>query len=123
MWRDMPIVIPEGCFHGPQDNLTGPYDMPERGWSQVLEPFRNPSGTVCYSDTVRWTYLAALGFLQVLTIFWFFMIVRVAVRVMQGVSADDPRSDSEDGDEEELEDEKPAAEPVRTIKQETKATS
>lgn len=95
MWRDMPVLLPNGCFHGSQDNLTGPYEVPHRSWSQIIDPLRNPTGVICYSDNVRWTYLAALGFLQVLTIGWFLMIVRVAFRVIQGVSADDPRSDNE----------------------------
>ncbi|CAM1507606.1 Fc.00g072470.m01.CDS01 [Cosmosporella sp. VM-42] len=107
MWVDMPVLLPIGCFHGSQDNLTGPFDIPDRGWSQVLEPFTNPSGTICYSANVRVAYLCALGFLQLITIMWFFMIVRVVMRVIRGASADDPRSDSEEEVEEEFEDTPP----------------
>lgn len=43
--------------------------------------------------------------LQVLTVLWLVMIIKVAVRVMQGESADDVRSDDEAGGEEEEEEE------------------
>jgi acyl-CoA-dependent ceramide synthase len=99
----MPATIPVGCYQGSQNNLTGPTPLPEHGWSHTLEPFRNPSGTICHSDNVMWGFLGALGFLQVLTIFWFFLIVQVAIRVVQGIGADDIRSedDGENTDEEE----------------------
>jgi acyl-CoA-dependent ceramide synthase len=42
--------------------------------------------------------------LQAICIFWFAMIINVAVRVLRGAGADDVRSDDE-GDEEEEEDE------------------
>ena len=113
-------MLPVGCFQGSQDNLVGPYEVPQRGWSQLLEPFTDPEGMICYTDNVRWTYLAALGFLQLLLIFWFFMIVRVVARVIQGVSADDPRSDSEEDEEDEEDtelDKKLSAEAIGGVKQ------
>lgn len=103
IWSHMAEIIPTGCYHGSQDDLTGPDPLPEHGWSYMLDPFRNPSGTICYSDNVRWGFLGALGFLQVLTVFWFFLIIQVAIRVISGISADDIRSD----DEEDLEYEAP----------------
>ncbi|KAF7562246.1 hypothetical protein G7046_g1893 [Stylonectria norvegica] len=112
LWAHMPEMLPVGCFHGSQDNLTGPTPLPLTGWSHALEPFRNPTGTICYSDNVRLVYLGALGFLQLITIFWFFMIVRVAVRVISGHGADDPRSDDEVSEESEYEYEYEEAQPL-----------
>ncbi|KAH8821916.1 TLC domain-containing protein [Xylogone sp. PMI_703] len=100
IWAYMGDVIPVGCYHGSQDNLTGPTPLPQHGWLHMVDPFINPTGTICYSDKVKWWFLSALGFLQVLTIFWFFMIVRVAVRVLKGNGADDIRSDDESEEEE-----------------------
>lgn len=113
----MPATISVGCYHGSQNNLTGPTPLPEHGWLHALEPFRNPSGTICHSDNVMWGFLGALGFLQMLTIFWFFLIVQVAVRVVQGIGADDIRSEDEGentDDEEEIDTEEADAsvEPV-----------
>ncbi|KAL2831938.1 longevity assurance proteins LAG1/LAC1 [Aspergillus pseudoustus] len=99
MWSiftHMPREIPVGCFGGRQNTLVaGPAPLPEHGWTHMLEPFLDPSGTICYSDGIRLWFLSALGFLQLLTIIWFVMIVRVAVRVVKGLGADDIRSDDE----------------------------
>ncbi|KAL3460317.1 longevity assurance proteins LAG1/LAC1 [Aspergillus heterothallicus] len=95
IWTHMAEIIPIGCYHGSQDSLAGPTPLPDRGWSHLLDPFLNPSGTICYSDNVRWGFLGALGFLQVITLFWFVLIVKVAIRVVQGMGADDIRSDDE----------------------------
>jgi acyl-CoA-dependent ceramide synthase len=57
-----------------------------------------------------WGFLGALGFLQLLTIFWFFLNVKVAIRVVQGAGADDIRSEDVGGDTEEGENESEAAE-------------
>ncbi|KAJ6098477.1 Sphingosine N-acyltransferase [Penicillium canescens] len=104
IWTHMAEIIPTGCYHGSQDNLAGPTPLPEHGWSYMLDPFRNPSGTICYSDNVRWGFLGALGFLQVLTVFWFFLIIQVAIHVIRGIGADDIRSDDDgEGEEEDLE--------------------
>ncbi|KAL4971291.1 longevity assurance proteins LAG1/LAC1 [Aspergillus desertorum] len=96
IWTHMAEIIPIGCYHGSQDNLTGPTPIPEHGWTHILDPFRNPSGTICYSDSVRWGFLCALGFLQLITIFWFVLIVKVAIRVVKGMGADDIRSDDDE---------------------------
>lgn len=70
----------------------------------MLEPVREPAtGTVCYNDVVRWGFLGCLLFLQAITIFWFFMIIQVAIRVLKGAGAEDIRSDDEDEEEEDYE--------------------
>ncbi|KAJ5543816.1 hypothetical protein N7513_003399 [Penicillium frequentans] len=100
IWKYMPETINPGCYYKSQDALIiGPTPLPERGWSHMLEAFSNPSGTICYSDGIRWGFLGALGFLQVLTISWFLLIVQVAIRVFKGIGADDIRSEDEDEDE------------------------
>ncbi|KAM4067332.1 TLC domain-containing protein [Hirsutella rhossiliensis] len=101
IWTHMAEIIPIGCYHGPQDDPIGPTPLPNHGWSHMLEPFWKPAGTICYSDNVRWGFLGALGFLQALTIIWFFMIVQVAIRVIKGIGADDIRSEDEGEDLEE----------------------
>jgi acyl-CoA-dependent ceramide synthase len=95
IWTHMAEIIPIGCYHGSQDGLAGPTSLPEQGWSHMLDPFLNPSGTICYSDSVRWGFLGALGFLQVITLFWFVLIIKVAIRVVKGMGADDIRSDDD----------------------------
>lgn len=100
-------IIPDGCFKGPNANLTGPFDAPvNRGPIYMLEPLWETDGVVCYDKPVKWWFLSMLLFLQVVTLVWFTMIVRVAINVLKGSGADDSRSDDEgDGLEDDEEDE------------------
>ncbi|KAJ9155755.1 TLC domain-containing protein [Pleurostoma richardsiae] len=99
VWADIPRFIPNGCFSGPHGNLTGPFSPPANGWGWLVEPFTDPEGTVCFTHGVRYAFLTFLLALQVLTVVWFTMIIRVALRVLNGAGADDVRSDDEEGEE------------------------
>lgn len=61
------------------------------------------SGTdeTCWSTKVRLTFLTLLVLLQIITIAWFFLICRVAARVVRGGEAEDVRSDDEEEEAEE----------------------
>lgn len=50
---------------------------------------------ICYTDFQIDIFLLLLTFLQVITMIWMFMILRVAIRVISGNNADDIRSDSD----------------------------
>jgi acyl-CoA-dependent ceramide synthase len=65
--------------------------------------FNDPGGVVCWNVWSRTSFLTMLGALQILTIIWFGMILRVAYRVISGKGAQDSRSDDEGEDEEEEE--------------------
>ena len=93
-WADAPVVIQNGCYRGKAGAITGPYPSPNN-YIHLLEPFRDPEGLVCWNNQIRWGFLAALLFLQGLTLIWFGMIVRVAIMVLKGGDADDVRSDDE----------------------------
>lgn len=51
---------------------------------------------LCYTDFQIDIFLLLLTFLQIIMCIWMYMIIRVAIRVVRGGSADDVRSDSED---------------------------
>ncbi|KAI5467842.1 putative longevity-assurance protein [Mariannaea sp. PMI_226] len=104
IYAHTPDIMETGCFKGEGDNLVGPLEAPE-GLAYLIEPFYNSNGPVCYNETVKWAFLTPLLFLQVLTLVWFTMIVRVVMKVLKGDSADDVRSDDEGGEEEDEEDE------------------
>lgn len=72
-----------------------------------LQCYYDASGVLvrCFTPTVHWTLVGLLCILQVITLFWFVMIVRVAVNVVTGNSASDTRSDSEDTEDEKEKDE------------------
>ncbi|KAM0562716.1 hypothetical protein ACHAPJ_001553 [Fusarium lateritium] len=102
IYADTPRIMPTGCFKGTNENMIGPINPPA-GWGYLVDPFINPEGLVCYNETIKWSFLAPLLFLQLITIGWFTMIVRVIIKVLNGGDAEDVRSDDEGGDEEEEE--------------------
>lgn len=61
---------------------------------------------ICFTKPVHMSFIWLLVALQVITLAWLYMILRVAYRVVKGAGADDTRSDDEDtadeADEEEL---------------------
>jgi acyl-CoA-dependent ceramide synthase len=85
-------------------------------WYHLLDPFLNSSGTVCWNDNIRLGFLSYLLGLQAIMVLWSTFIIRVAVRFLQGNSAEDIRSDGEDdGEEEEVvekEDKPTEAQPI-----------
>lgn len=76
------------------DKLQGPFPVPD-GWAHLLVPFYDPAGTVCISYNIMVVFLSYLLFLQVIMAVWFVVIMRVAMRVVNGNSAEDLRSDDE----------------------------
>lgn len=94
IYSDSPRLLSSACYRGTADALEGPLPAPN-GWSHLLEPFRNPAGIVCASDNIMFGFLSYLLALQVIMVMWFVLIIRVAVRVLKGSSAEDVRSDSE----------------------------
>ncbi|KND87728.1 Sphingosine N-acyltransferase lag1 [Tolypocladium ophioglossoides CBS 100239] len=103
VYAHTPSIMPSGCFRGSNSKLSGPEDPPS-GLYYLVEPFINSTGRVCYNELVKWAFLTPLLLLQVLTIVWFAMIVRIAIKVIRGDGAEDTRSDDE-GEEEDEEDE------------------
>ncbi|KAK3331254.1 TLC domain-containing protein [Apodospora peruviana] len=111
VWAHTPGIMTVGCFSGPDDNISGPFEPSEsNGAWYLLEPLWDSEGLVCYNEKVKWTFLSMLLFLQALTIMWFTLIIRVALKVISGSGAEDTRSDDEADDlddEEEFEYEEP----------------
>ncbi|KAM0252325.1 hypothetical protein ACHAQJ_007763 [Trichoderma viride] len=103
IYADTINIMSSGCYIGSNDSLTGPFEAPA-GFSYLIEPFLSSTGRVCYNETIKWAFLTTLLLLQAITIFWFTMIVRVAIKVVRGDGAEDSRSDDEyeEEDEEEL---------------------
>lgn len=102
VYSDLPRLVTPACYKGSADNLQGPLPVPS-DWSHLLEPFRDPAGTVCWNDNIMFGFLSYLLILQVMMVIWSTFIVQVAVRVLQGNSAEDIRSDDEGGEGEEEE--------------------
>ena len=67
----------------------------------ILTPFWDPDNGIYLSWTVYYTFMTLLWTLMGLMVFWFVLIVRVMLKVLNGVGADDDRSDDEIEAEEE----------------------
>jgi acyl-CoA-dependent ceramide synthase len=95
---DVPKVMPYGCFN----SSTGEKISDDGGtsiWVNIMQPFNRPGGEICFNSRIRVSFLSLLGALQVLTLIWFGMILRVAYSVLSGNAAEDVRSDDEEDDE------------------------
>ena len=66
--------------------------------SNIFQSFTRPDGIVCFNPRIQYGFLGLLMALQVLTLLWFGMIVRVAYGVVTGKGAQDSRSDDEASD-------------------------
>ncbi|KAI8314922.1 Sphingosine N-acyltransferase-like protein FUM18 [Colletotrichum sp. SAR11_59] len=88
---------------GAPGEIEGPFPAPTEGWSHLLEPFKDPAGTMCFTDGVRRGFLTFLLALEVVICAWSYFIIRVTVRVLKGASAEDVRSDVEETEETEIE--------------------
>ncbi|WQF90004.1 Putative TRAM1-like protein [Colletotrichum destructivum] len=110
VYYDLPRSLKQPCFRGATEHIEGPFPAPEEGWSHLLEPFRDPQGTVCMTDGITKGFLTFLLALEVVICTWSFFIVRVTVRVLKGAPAEDVRS--EDEAEEEKEDDERKEEQV-----------
>lgn len=107
IYRDVPRVMAFACYNGATGELeTNPEKLHSR-W-RYMEPFFDQAGTICLDRDVKSVFLALLLMLQVLSMVWFGMIVKVALSVLGGQIAQDSRSDDEseeEDDEEENEEE------------------
>jgi acyl-CoA-dependent ceramide synthase len=102
VWHDIPIYIDYGCYQGKKGSLEGPFPVPN-GLAHWIQPIVNPDGIVCFNHAIKWCFLTGLLFLQAITLMWFWMICKVAVKVVRGGQADDTRSDDESEVSEEVE--------------------
>lgn len=100
IYAHIPQEIRYGCYQGSNNNLQGPFPVPE-DWEHLTWPFRDPVGMVCWNGNIRSGFLGLLLGLQVILCMWFTMIMKVAYKVLTGQGADDSRSDDEDDEEEE----------------------
>ena len=96
----VPEEMPYGCYKGTNTNLEGPIQQ-EVTYRELLVPFKDPRGIICYNGTVWTIFFGMLLFLQAILLLWFAMIVRVASKVIRGQEAEDSRSDDESEESEE----------------------
>jgi acyl-CoA-dependent ceramide synthase len=96
-WKDSARLIQPGCY------TKGSF-IPLSGQDTLARTFYKTfylgSDVVCFTKPIQQAFIIFLVALQIITLIWLYMILRVAWRVVQGGVAEDTRSDDEDGDEE-----------------------
>lgn len=96
IYRDVPLVMSYGCYSGAELQPADPDRL--SAW-RYIEPIFDQQGTICLDRKVKWVFLSLLLILQLLSIVWFAMIIKVAYTMIRGGSANDTRSGDEDEDE------------------------
>ena len=94
IYNNVPAFMAFGCYSGATGEMLAVDGMSD-SWARLIYPFQNIDGPICMSPRIKWAFLSFLLFLQVLSIIWFTMIIRVAVTVIRTGAAEDTRSDDE----------------------------
>ncbi|KAG2736043.1 hypothetical protein G9P44_000133 [Scheffersomyces stipitis] len=74
----------------------------------------------CWTPAVINFFLSLLGGLQIITIIWMYLIMKVAIKVIAGLGAEDVRSDEDDTELEDDDEEEDEPETVRVTPEEAK---
>jgi len=104
IYRDVPRVMPFACYAAATEELETDANKLGSRW-RYAEPFLDQNGTICLDMKVKWVFLGLLFMLQVLSIVWFGMIIKVALSMVKGGGVNDTRSSDEEEEEEEEEEE------------------
>ena len=104
IYRDVPRVMPFACYSG--DTMKLEEDPTKLSKWRYFVPFFDQKGTICLDRNIKSIFLGLLLMLQVLSIVWFGMVIKVAFRMLKNGEANDTRSgDEDDGEEDEDEEE------------------
>jgi acyl-CoA-dependent ceramide synthase len=95
IYKNVPAFMGFGCYSGTTGEMLAA-DGTHDSWVSLVYPFRNIEGPICMSLRIKWTFLSFLLFLQLLSIVWFAMIIRVAINAIRTGAAEDSRSDDEE---------------------------
>lgn len=95
IYKEVPSKMAYGCYSGTTAEMISTDGYPDK-LTYLFYPFLNLDGPICMNRTIKWIFLSFLLSLQLLSIIWFTMVVRVAVGVLRTGNAEDSRSDDED---------------------------
>lgn len=111
VYYDLPRELTYGCYTGSTSEFISA-EAPN-ALAYMLGPYLSLDNPICFNPTLKWMFLSFLLILEVLSIVWFSMIVRVAYGVVCGGNAEDTRSDEED--EAEVEGHTPSRVPAHLV--------
>ncbi|PLN76892.1 longevity assurance proteins LAG1/LAC1 [Aspergillus taichungensis] len=95
IFKEVPAQMAYGCYSGTTAEMISDNGYPDQ-FTYLFYPFLNLDGPICMNRTIKWIFLGFLLALQLLSIIWFTMVVRVAVGVLRTGNAEDTRSDDEE---------------------------
>ncbi|GLI78628.1 hypothetical protein PoHVEF18_006948 [Penicillium ochrochloron] len=95
IYKNVPQQMAYGCYSGSSAKMISTNGYPD-AFAYMFGPFRGLENPICMNRTIKWIFLSFLLSIQLLSIVWFSMIVRVAYRVVCSGAAEDTRSDEED---------------------------
>ncbi|KAK1138663.1 hypothetical protein N8T08_002095 [Aspergillus melleus] len=98
IYKEVPAKMAYGCYSGTTAEMISTDGYPDT-FTYLFYPFLNLDGPICMNRTIKWIFLSFLLSLQLLSIIWFAMVVRVAVGVLRTGNAEDSRSDDEEDEE------------------------
>ncbi|KAA8652407.1 sphingosine N-acyltransferase lag1 [Aspergillus tanneri] len=103
IYKDVPTHMPYACYSGATGEILlgypEGYPSSRDTWATYLlylYPFQDLDGPICMNASIKWAFIASLVALQALSLVWFGMVVRVAMRVLRTGVAEDTRSDDEE---------------------------
>lgn len=99
IYRDVPTYMAYGCYSGATGEMISTDGYPNR-FEYLFYPFLDINGSICMNRTIKWIFLSFLLALHLLSVIWFYMIIKVAVGVFRTGNAEDTRSDDEEEEEE-----------------------
>ena len=102
IYKSVPENMAYGCYSGATGEMLTTDAYPD-SWGHLLYPFQDINGPICMNRRVKWIFLSFLLFLQILSLVWFTMIVRIAISFVRTGNAEDTRSDDEAEVEDEVE--------------------
>jgi len=105
IYRDVPgpDTMLYGCYSGKTNELLTDIPAQPDYFAHLFWPFQDLDGVICLNTEVKWLFLGMLGFLQVLSMIWFGMIIKIVVGILMGGNAEDTRSDGEEDEEADME--------------------
>ncbi|KAJ5683247.1 hypothetical protein N7462_006412 [Penicillium macrosclerotiorum] len=95
IYKNVPANMSYGCYSGTTAEMISTDGYPD-AFAYLFAPFRGLENPICMNRTIKWIFLSFLLSIQILSIVWFTMIVRVAYGVIAHGNAEDTRSDEED---------------------------
>ncbi|KAJ5176397.1 uncharacterized protein N7482_002274 [Penicillium canariense] len=95
IYKNVPQQMSYGCYSGATAEMISTNGYPD-SFAYLFGPFRGLENPICMNRTIKWIFLSFLLSIQLLSIVWLGMIVRVAYGVVYRGNAEDTRSDEED---------------------------